>query len=322
DVRRQYPARDRRGQGRVDRAANDRGTAGDEGEGRPRVDGLSGGGASVAGPPAPPPALVEDGPEGREEEEAGRQVAPAVAQGGRPRVQRCAASGIWLVLVSPFCGIIMWWARFMHQGMETTGLPLRKSTWGPLFETTPPPYQCQTRRRGRVLCHHGQVSNDHQATRRVPWGTEEVADVLPSIGEAGPSSSWDTEGLVHSIRSYDTEDDGLYSPCVRHRTQMKRYDSTLDRGLRRLYSLRHHKADSENTARRESRYEAPTAGIAAAAPSPTELTPADGANACTASTAFDGLDQAPPQMEAPTAGSADAALSPAYGGTANRRTRR
>ncbi|EJK46425.1 hypothetical protein THAOC_34907 [Thalassiosira oceanica] len=139
-----------------------------------------------------------------------------------------------------------------------------------------------------------------------PAGTEEVAAVLPSIGEAGPFSSWDTEGL---IRSYDTEDDGLYSPRVRHRKQMKRYDSTLDRGCRRLYSPRHRKAD-ENTARRESRCEAPTAGIAAAAPSPTELMSADGANACTASTAFDGLDQAPPQVEAPTAGSADAALSP------------
>jgi len=138
-----------------------------------------------------------------------------------------------------------------------------------------------------------------------------VADVLPSIGEAGPFSSWDTEGLVHSIRSYDTEDDGLYSPRVRHRNQMERYDSTLDRGRRRVYSLRrHHKADSENSARRESRYEAPTAGIADAAPSPTELMSADGANACTASTAFDGLDQAPPQVEAPTAGTADAALSP------------
>jgi len=143
-----------------------------------------------------------------------------------------------------------------------------------------------------------------------PAGTEEVVDVLPSIGEADPFSSWDTEGLVHSIRSYDTEDDGLYSPRVRHRRQMKRDDSTLDRGRRRLYSLRHHKADSEHTARRESRYEAPTAGIAAAAPSPTELMSADGANACTVSTAFDGLDRAPSQVEAPTAGSADAALSP------------
>ncbi|EJK61819.1 hypothetical protein THAOC_17622 [Thalassiosira oceanica] len=143
-----------------------------------------------------------------------------------------------------------------------------------------------------------------------PADTEVVADVLPSIGEAGPFSSWDTEGLGHSIRFYDTEDDGLYTPRVRHRRQMKRDDSTLDCGRRRLYSLRHRKTDSENTARRESRYEAPTAGIAAAAPSPTELMSADGANACTASTAFDGLDQAPPQVEALTAGSADAALLP------------
>ncbi|EJK54603.1 hypothetical protein THAOC_25751 [Thalassiosira oceanica] len=143
-----------------------------------------------------------------------------------------------------------------------------------------------------------------------PADTKVVAEVLPSIGEAGPSSSWDTEGLEHSIRFYDTEDDGLYTPRVRHRRQMKRDDSTLDCGRRRLYSLRHHKTDSENTARRERQYEAPTAGIADAAPSPTELMSADGANACTASTDFDGPDQAHPQVEAPTAGSADAALSP------------
>ncbi|EJK66762.1 hypothetical protein THAOC_12285, partial [Thalassiosira oceanica] len=89
-----------------------------------------------------------------------------------------------------------------------------------------------------------------------------------------------------------SEDHCLYSPRVRHRRQMKRDDSFLDHGLCHLYSFRHHKSDSENMARRESRYEAPSAGIAAAAPSPTELMSADGANACTASTTFDGLDQA------------------------------